>query len=405
MLCFICIVSHLTLHRNSFNIDHQLCDDIRWLYSQLPLTQEELGRQLEVQYCQGTVNKWINKKHDGEKIRVAMKNWARGQLRDAKKRKSPLATAIMGRPSFRHFVDSPFEVIPTSQSTSRKRKRAQDDKSTRSRPMHVQPYWTELSKKISENMWLGDSKTTLPGKSQPFSTTTSGYTVKKIQASEEVKFNLCREPLWRILEKSLSKQYFNIGGKRRKACTIRKQQTAGSAKSSKLPAEKSIKIRLYPNQEQRKTLIEWFGTARWTYNYCLDYLHQLREEGEAMPDVKDIRHACIQVSNFKGTKLDWVTRTPSHVRDDALSDLWKAYKSCFAKGNQFTIKHRTKKNKQQSIVIRHVQWGRKSGKFAFLPTIRTSETIPPKEELVYDMRLVMDRIGHFYLCLPKPLEV
>ena len=87
MLCFICIVSHLTLHR--INIDHQLCDDIRWLYSQLPLTQEELGRQLEVQYCKGTVNKWINKKHDGEKIRVAMKNWARGQLIDAKKRKSP----------------------------------------------------------------------------------------------------------------------------------------------------------------------------------------------------------------------------------------------------------------------------------------------------------------------------
>jgi len=37
-------------------------------------------------------------------------------------------------------------------------------------------------------------------------------------------------------------------------------------KPEKKAAEKAIKIRIYPTNEQCQTLVKWFGTARWTYN-------------------------------------------------------------------------------------------------------------------------------------------
>jgi len=44
---------------------------------------------------------------------------------------------------------------------------------------------------------------------------------------------------------------------------------SSSSSSKKPPARKALKIRLYPNSEEKQKLLKWFGTARWTYNQCL----------------------------------------------------------------------------------------------------------------------------------------
>ena len=85
-------------------------------------------------------------------------------------------------------------------------------------------------------------------------------------------------------------------------------------------------------------------------------------------------------------------------------DLLKNYKSnVAAKKKNFKLKFRSKKDRLQSIVIPSRDWGRKSGEFSFLMGIKSSEQIPEKME--YDCRITINRLGGFYLCIPRPLEI
>lgn len=163
--------------------------------------------------------------------------------------------------------------------------------------------------------------------------------------------------------------------------------------------QKSVRIRLYPNEEQRQTLRRWMGVARWTYNQCLEAVNSKL----AKRTKKDLRDYCINSSTLKERGFDWVMEVPYDIRDQAMNDLLKAYKTCFSKGEQFRMRFRSKKNSQQSIVIRPRDWARKRGEYAFLSKIKSTEVIP--DDLRYESRIVMDRLGHFYLCIPKPLDM
>jgi hypothetical protein len=80
----------------------------------------------------------------------------------------------------------------------------------------------------------------------------------------------------------------------------------------------------------------------------------------------------------------------------------KAYKSNLAKGVKFDIKFRSKKDKKQSVGVLNKHWLKKKGVLSFLRTIKSAEALP--YDLVYDLRLIKVRTGHYYLCVPKPLE-
>ena len=74
---------------------------------------------------------------------------------------------------------------------------------------------------------------------------------------------------------------------------------------------------------------------------------------------------------FDDSNLKWVLDTPRHVRDAAMLDLLKNYKSnVAAKRKNFKLKFRSKKDRLQSIVIPSSRdWGRKRGEFSFLKGI------------------------------------
>jgi putative transposase len=142
------------------------------------------------------------------------------------------------------------------------------------------------------------------------------------------------------------------------------------------------------------------GTARWTYNRCLA---AVQNEGVKRCK-KDLRARCLNASNFKGNDNKWVLETPYDIRDEAMNDLLKGYASNFAADRKsFKMKFRTKKDRQQSIAILSKHWGKSRGEFAFLSAMRATEPLPAK--LGYDSRLVMNRLGEFYLCVPMPLDV
>ncbi|RHZ77216.1 hypothetical protein Glove_184g59 [Diversispora epigaea] len=127
-----------------------------------------------------------------------------------------------------------------------------------------------------------------------------------------------------------------------------KRLKSSKKEKKKPPAGKVQCIRLYPTQNERLKLRKWIETEQ-----------------------KDLRVRCINVENFKNdTKLKWF---------------------------------RSKKDPQQLIVIHSQHWGRSCGEYSFLPKIKSAEPLP--EKLGNDSRLVMNCLGEFYLCIPKPLEI
>ena len=171
-------------------------------------------------------------------------------------------------------------------------------------------------------------------------------------------------------------------------------------KSSKIPAGKTQRIRLFPTQEEKSKLKRWMGTARWTYNRCL-----VAVEKEGIERTKKaLRAQCLNAANFNNTELQWVLETPYDIRDEAMNDLLKSYSSNFAaKRKKFKMKFRSKKDQQQSIAILSKHWGKSKGVYTFLCKMKSAENLPA--ELHYDARLVMNRLGEFYLCIPQPLEI
>jgi putative transposase len=117
---------------------------------------------------------------------------------------------------------------------------------------------------------------------------------------------------------------------------------------------------------------------------------------------KDLRAKCLNASNFE-KENKCILGVPYDVRDEAMNDLLKAYKRNFVKGDQFQIKYRKKKDERESIIILNKHWGRKSGVYSFLSRMKSAE--PLIDKLQYDSRLIRTRLGQYYLCVSKPLEI
>ena len=93
-------------------------------------------------------------------------------------------------------------------------------------------------------------------------------------------------------------------------------------KSSKIPAGKTQRIRLFPTQEEKSKLKRWMGTARWTYNRCL---------------------VAVEKEGIERTKK--ALETPYDIHDEVMNDLLKSYLSNFAaKWTKFKIKFHSKKD-------------------------------------------------------------
>ena len=100
-------------------------------------------------------------------------------------------------------------------------------------------------------------------------------------------------------------------------------------------------------------------------------------------------------------------KTPYDVCDEAMNDLIKSYKTNFAlKRDKFEIRYRSKKKcSSESIVIHSKHW-KKSGVFhpkSFPGVLNAFEPLPTK--LVYDTRLQRTKLGTFYICILKPLDI
>jgi len=105
----------------------------------------------------------------------------------------------------------------------------------------------------------------------------------------------------------------------------------------------------------------------------------------------------------------WLCNTPYNIHDATMDDLLKVYASGFTRkkndNKAFKLHFRSRKHSfQESIVIHHKHFKKKTGVYSFLKKIRSAEPLP--EELGYDSRLVLEqRMNAFYLCILMPLQV
>ncbi len=183
-----------------------------------------------------------------------------------------------------------------------------------------------------------------------------------------------------------------------------KQQTATKTpKTNKEPCGKSIKIKLYPNKAQKDTLQKWFGSSRYIYNKCLDYI--IKKKDTKLLNKKNLRSLFINNENYQ-TENKWLLDIPYDIRDEAMNDLLKNYGSNFAKSSNkpFNIKFRSRKDKHDSIAVLSKHWNHKRGIYSgvFTSTMKSSQGLP--KILDYDSRIIRDNVGNYYICIPRPLN-
>jgi hypothetical protein len=201
---------------------------------------------------------------------------------------------------------------------------------------------------------------------------------QKIKEEEEKKKKEKEE-----LKKTKKKQKLNSKEEEKKI-TQQWKEMKNKKKSSKIQAAKAIRIKLYPTKKQTEILKKWIATARWTYNQCLNGV----KEKKMKKQKKFLRANFINNDNFSENNK-WAKETPYDIRDEAMNDLLKAYKTNFAKGEEhkFEIRYKSKKQDQESIVIHSKHW-KKAGVFytSFFGNepIRAAEPLP--EKLDYDSR-------------------
>ena len=143
-----------------------------------------------------------------------------------------------------------------------------------------------------------------------------------------------------------------------------KQDAEGERKadgcSAKPPAGKSKRLRIYPNAEQRNTLLAWMGVVRWTYNQAVD---AIRKNPELKTNAKKLRALFVTnaaVRRMRAQQPDkdfsWILKTPSFPRNEAIADVLFAYKSNRAKqvkqGNRFAFRvgFRSRKEDPQQCI-------------------------------------------------------
>jgi len=104
---------------------------------------------------------------------------------------------------------------------------------------------------------------------------------------------------------------------------------------------KSFKIQIFPNKEQRELIFKSFGCARFAYNWALNEEIENYKNGSKFISDCDLRKKFTQ---FKKT-LPWLKEVNNNVTKQAIKDLCRAYKNFFDKKAdfpKFKSKHKSK---------------------------------------------------------------
>jgi len=177
---------------------------------------------------------------------------------------------------------------------------------------------------------------------------------------------------------------------------------------------RSRKIRLFPNKEQRRVFDRWFGCVRKTYNWTLECIRM--DDEIPKTNYIELRKHFVNAEAIPDS-MKYLLECPKHIRDGALQDLTAAYKSNFTKrakdpSHIWEMKFRSRKDSQsiripkisQTIDADDKVWGcfaaYLKGTVPFKARKRDAERNKTVRSIDHDCRLLKDRLGRYYLCVP-----
>jgi hypothetical protein len=88
-----------------------------------------------------------------------------------------------------------------------------------------------------------------------------------------------------------------------------------------------LKVRMFPNLDQKAILRKWIGTSQYLYNKALEAI----KKGKKRPNFQKLRNELIHTE-------DWMKEIPNTIWQGGVKQLANAYKSSLAKGKRFEIR-------------------------------------------------------------------
>lgn len=239
-------------------------------------------------------------------------------------------------------------------------------------------FWDEFCKEMSKLLWL-PTKTDLLALG---STSSSGY-AKSMIAKSWFKTLITSAPtksLLRISSPSCTVSPVDCTASENTPSKSKNSyKKAPRHKTKKLAANKTVKIRVYPEAELHKIWKQWLAAARYCYNQAISILKN--NPNLSTYSLRD----CVMNSDLP----DWVKATPNHPRENAVFDAHDAWRQ--AKKQQGEAKYRSCRQPVQTIKFHACNF--KSG--TWYPgltkklSFKATETIPTSCE--YATQLVRDR--------------
>ncbi|HEY9701914.1 MAG TPA: transposase [Allocoleopsis sp.] len=202
---------------------------------------------------------------------------------------------------------------------------------------------------------------------------------------------------------------------------------------------KTIKVKVYPTPLQKSILRQWFSTTRYIYNKTLHHIN----ETNCKKNFRELRNKfvtkestikkclgcdketksnrknfiCCNDSKVQDMKFvnpeinEWELKTPKQIRESSVSDLIKAFKTCFSNLknkniNKFKMKFR-KKRDTQSICINKESISYFNGYFKVFPTflgnLKTGRRSKKDYVISHETRMTFNGL-HYFLHILVPTE-
>lgn len=157
---------------------------------------------------------------------------------------------------------------------------------------------------------------------------------------------------------------------------------------SESTVQRSRKIRVYPTQEQRTILNQWFGCARFVYNKTVEFLKQ--------PDTK------AQWKSIKTNLLhdmpEWSKEVPYQIKSVAIRDCCQAVSNAKKKfkltGKFQEVKFRSKRRGDNNLFIPKSAVSENGVYHTILGKLKTAE---PLWKPVHDCRVVLQNGRYFVI--------
>ena len=283
----------------------------------------------------------------------------------------------------------------------------------------LRPFWTKYSQELSRKLWLPtktecvDLDMNSLSKSAKSLTQNSWFVTKVKQSKiQQLNYQNISFPLLQSLSPEIMdfvQEKIEKNEKKEKGVKLKMKKNLEVKMTEEEKKENPLKVKkiqIFPNQKEKETLRKWMGASRWTYNTCLDGINKgltgKTTTGEPIKSMAALRAYCINSDSKIFQENKWLEDIPYDVRDEGMLDLLKAYKTSFAKGKKFKISFKSKKEKKDSIVIHKKHWKHKRGDYAFVKNMLFAEKLP---EINHDMRLTVDKLNRYWICIPIELEI